>query len=177
MTRPEFDKGIIFRFLVSILLAGAALGLFLYSRGTFTGPKEIPVSTIGPLLAPVDREVDSLLVRFSVDLRSVRRKEFTIPNTSLIRVERRVLIPRSALSIQMNVAFSAMARKYNGRAVASENLKEGTVTIHVEVGGYVIETIVLKPEARPGKKEGRSTALGGAPGRRGAEENNAHATT
>jgi hypothetical protein len=158
MTLPKFDKGIFFRFLVSLLLAAAALGLFLYSRGTLGERAGTPPVAVGRLLGPIDREVDSLLSRFGVDPRSVRRKDFRIPNTELSRVERRVVIPVSALSIQMNVAFSAMVRRYGGRAVASENLAEGTVTIHLELGGYVIETIVLKSERQPARKERRSTA-------------------
>jgi len=39
----------------------------------------------------------------------------------------------------MNAAFNTMAKRYNGRAVASENLKENYVTIHIETGGSIVQ--------------------------------------
>ena len=55
------------------------------------------------------------------------------------------MIPPDVLPVQLNQALNSMARRYHGRAIASENLKENSVTIHIELEGYIVETIILRP--------------------------------
>jgi len=144
----NFDKGIIFRFLLSLVLAAAALSLFLMSRAKITEPVAKSEKDFSLLTLQMDRDVDTVLSHFKIQKEWSKKLQFPIPNSTLNRVERRVLIPPDILPIQMNLVLNRMARKYNGRAVASENLKESTVTIHIEVEGTILETIVLKTDAK-----------------------------
>jgi hypothetical protein len=93
----------------------------------------------------LDRDVDTVLAHFRIEQRWVRKRQIEIPGTSLYRIERRVQIPQNVLPMQVNLAFNTMAKRYEGRAVGSENLKESTVTIHIGLEGYILQTIVLKP--------------------------------
>src|SRR5437016_1368142 len=125
----------------SIMLALAALGLFLLNRSTFTGGSS---EVSAEVAADVDREVDSVLARFNIEKGWV--KKIPIPNGRGSRIERRVGMPSRLMgsTVQMNVAFSSMARKYHGRAIASENLRENSVTIHIEMDGFIVQTIIFK---------------------------------
>ena len=148
MMFQNFDKGIIFRFLLSIVLAAAALGLFLMSRAKITQPVTKSEKDFASLTLQLDRDVDTVLSHFNIQKEWTKKLQFPVPNSSLNRIERRVLIPPDILPIQMNLVLNRMAKRYNGRAVASENLKESTVTIHIEVDGTILETIVLKTDAK-----------------------------
>ncbi len=153
-------RPVIVRAVISLLLGLTAAGLFFLNRMSLTRPEENrsrsepPAPLPGALAGRIDREVDSVLVRFGIDASWSRKKEVEIPNSQFVRIERRVLIPKDLATVVMNEAFNAMAKRFNGRAVASENLRENHVTIHIEVDGSVIETIILRPTAnlRPGAK-------------------------
>ena len=139
----HFEKPIIFRILLSVVLAGAAVALFILNRSTFEKPQVQSKEDFRVTLAKVDREVDTLLVRFGVDRSWITRKQIVSPNLPLARIERRVFIPPSLASVQMNVALNLMAKRFNGRAVATENLKENSVTIHIELEQQIVQTIIL----------------------------------
>src|SRR5271169_7089689 len=155
----NFDKGIIFRFLLSLVLAAAALGLFLMSRAKITQPVAKNEKDFSSLTLQLDRDVDTVLSHFKIQKEWSRKLQVPIPNSTLNRVERRVLIPPDVLPIQMNLVLNRMAKKYNGRAVASENLKENTITIHIEVEGTILETIVLKTDAHLKKNKEMQTTV------------------
>ncbi len=152
---PIADKGILRRVAASLVLAGAALALFMVSRGFFAPHPEAAEGSVAIRAGAVDREIDSILARFMIEKQWTRKQAFPIPNSRLTRTERRVMIPASVQPVQMNAALNAMARRFDGRAVASENLTEGTVTIHIELEGFLVETIVLKqnPALRRAPKE------------------------
>jgi hypothetical protein len=141
----RFGSGVFWRILVSVMLAGAALTLFLMHRATLVRPPEVRQRNVREIVADVDREVDTVLARFQIERRWIRKVEIPIPNAEISRTERRVSIPPEVMPVQVNQVLNAMARRYNGRAIASENLKENSVTIHIELEGYIIQTIVLKP--------------------------------
>ncbi len=145
-------RPIIVRAVISVLLGVAAAGLFFLNRMSLTRPEEHqahtePLPGRPAVAGEIDREVDSVLVRFGIDASWSRKKEIEIPNSQFVRIERRVLIPKDLATVVMNEAFNAMAKRFNGRAIASENLRENHVTIHIEVDGSVVETIILRPTA------------------------------
>lgn len=153
----SIDRGVQVRAAVSILLALAALALFFWGRPE---KRELPgklTSALSERAAGIDREVDSVLAHFHIDPRDVSKRRIGIPNSDLVRIERRVLIPPGVLPVQMNVAFNAMARRRDARAIASENTKENTVTIHLEIDGWIVQTIILRQSGdvkgkRPGSR-------------------------
>ena len=144
----KLDKPIIFRFLLSIVLAGATLALFLNRSKQVNTPPVKPIDhtsqDILETAAEIDREVDSVLVHFNIEKEWSRKRQINIPNTDFFRTERHVLIPPGVQTVQMNQVFNTMAHRYNGRAIASENTREKTVTIHIETEGYIVQTIILK---------------------------------
>jgi|GEM_PF-3536028 len=137
------------RVAVSVILAAVALTLFLMNRAGVPGRPEDKGKQYSATALLIDREVDSIFTFFGVDKSLDRKKLFGIPNSGLFRTERRVLIPKNVLPVQMNLEFNRMARRHNCRAIASENLRENTVTVHIEVGPYILHTIIMKSEAEP----------------------------
>ncbi|HMD13059.1 MAG TPA: hypothetical protein VKI62_00395, partial [Bacteroidota bacterium] len=95
----NFDKGIIFRFLLSLVLAAAALGLFLMSRAKITQPVAKNEKDFSSLTLQLDRDVDTVLSHFKIQKEWSRKLQVPIPNSTLNRVERRVLIPPDVLPI------------------------------------------------------------------------------
>lgn len=152
------DRTVLIRVGVSLLLGGAALGMFFMSRSTLTKSVEAPKKELSKTVAAdIDRDVESVLARFRIEKGWIRKTAIPLPNTTVTRIERRVAIPLDVVPLQMNVALNNMAKQYNGRAVASENLKENSVTIHIEMEGYVVQTIILKTDPglkRSGQKDG-----------------------
>jgi hypothetical protein len=173
-----FDRPIVVRLVISLLLGTAAAGLFFLNRTSLTtaerrqirsapplpGPadaSEHTAETVSPavpaLLGEIDREVDSVLVHLGIEASWTHKKEIAIPNSQFVRTERRVLIPKDLATVVINEAFNRMAKRFNGRAIASENLRENHVTIHIEVDGTIVQTIVLRPTPNL-RRDGRDRA-------------------
>lgn len=169
------DRPIVVRLVISLLLGIAAAGLFFLNRTSLTRtdlqevqagsppagsaradkhPAEGAGAALPAMLVEIDREVDSVLVHFGIEASWTHKKEIEVPNSHFTRIERRVLIPKNLATVVMNEAFNAMAKRFNGRAIASENLRENHVTIHIEVGGTIVQTIVLRPTANL-RRDGR----------------------
>lgn len=148
------DKTLLVRLGVSVLLAIAALGLFFASRSTSTRPIEPSKKEFSQTVATeVDRGVEAVLSRFKIEKQWIRKREIPLPHSDTKRIERRVAIPPDVIPLQVNVALSTMAKQYDARAVASEDLKENTLTIHIEMDGLIVQTIILKTNrelVRPG---------------------------
>lgn len=96
-------------------------------------------------LDEINVQVDSLLVKHGIFLKAVRKKKIQSKESDFVRIERQVPTPPELVSVLMTADFHAMAKRYDGRAVASENLKENTVTIHIEAGKNIVQSLVLKP--------------------------------
>ncbi|MDI6765285.1 MAG: hypothetical protein QME52_00410 [Bacteroidota bacterium] len=150
-----FDKSVIFRFLIIALLAILAIVLFAATTQRQIDKIEKLHRDLSAIATEIDAEVDSILSQFHVELKKVRKRTFTIPNTNLNRIERRVTIPKDVDPLHINQALNLMAQKYDGRAIGSENLKENTVTIHIKLDGYILETLILKSrvEQKPIKRK------------------------
>ncbi|MFI5252782.1 MAG: hypothetical protein ACHQQQ_10165 [Bacteroidota bacterium] len=134
---------------MAVLLAGAGIGLFMMQK-----PKLVPIVQ-KPVeqkdwhtdLPVIDSEIDTILVHFGIEKTWLKKKQYPIPETNLSRVERKIELPLDILPVQMNQVLNTMVHKYNARAIASENSKEHLVTIHVVLNGYVIQTLILHPNA------------------------------
>jgi len=144
----HFDRGLVWRVLAAGALALAALGLFLIHR---TRSSETAISReveSQPLMAQVDRDVDTVLARFGIQKEWIRKSQLPIAGSTLTRIERKITVPPEILAVQVNLALSRMVKKYDGRVVASENSRENTVSIHLEFHGIILETLTLKPDPR-----------------------------
>ncbi len=149
-----FDKSIIFRFFFILVLVGAAIGLFFANQTQRTKPSELSQQNLASVVKEINQQVDTVFAKFRIEKKWCRRREVAI-GSNLNRVERKVMIPLEIIPIQMNRALNLMAQRYGGRAIGSENLKENTVTIHIKLEDYIIETIILKlnKDLVRGKKE------------------------
>jgi hypothetical protein len=140
----KLDKGFFFRIFASVLLAGAAVGLYVMNQTPLTPPPASAEEQLAKTLAQIDREIDTVLAHFGIEPAWIRKQQVTVPNNVFIRTERRVMIPPDVVTVQMNAALNSMMRHYGGRAVATENLKENTVTIHLKLQEQIVQTVVLK---------------------------------
>ncbi len=141
----HIDKYLYFRILlIVVLLAGTGyLYYFFHARETVS-TRNITRNPAGAA-SEIDRQVDTVLAHFGIAPEWIRKKSVQVAGSEFQRVERRVLIPMNVPPIQVNMAFNALARKYGGRAIGSENTKENTVTIHLDLNGTVLQSIILKP--------------------------------
>lgn len=140
------DRQTFVRLSIAMILAVVALGLFLLNRPRMSDSVPISQRDLSSTIEDIDKGVDSVLAQFHIERSWTRKRKIPIRNDTEFRIERRIAIPRDVLPLSMNVALNAMARRYHGRAIASENLKENTVTIHIELLGNIIQTIILKTD-------------------------------
>jgi hypothetical protein len=152
-----FEKGIIFRLFFSALLVGGTLLLIHAERTPSEQTAGQKRQRLEELLTGIDRGVDSVLDGFGIDRTSIRKKALAVPKAGISRIERRLMIPPELPSVRVNLALNSLAGAFGGRAVGSENTREGTITIHIEIQKLIVESIVLKPERTQQKKiPGRS---------------------
>jgi len=149
-----FQSAPVLRVAASLLLALGALALFLLGRGS--NPPEQTDNTLidagkDPALS-INSAIDSVLTSFGIPERNIRIRTKMQDEDGFSRTERRVTIGPEIVPVMVNAALNKMAHLYGGRAVASENVRRNTVTIHLELGGMVIHTVILKmdPRASPG---------------------------
>jgi hypothetical protein len=151
----QFDRGIVTRIVVSVLLAAAAVSLYVFSSQTTIPPPRAAECDFASVLDSIDKQVDAVLASYGVEPSSVKRKEFVEPEERFVRVERRVLIPPTVIPATVNRDLNLLARQYRGRAVATENLRENSVTIHILVQENVVQTVILKVHQDNRKKQQR----------------------
>jgi len=145
--------GPVIRVIASLLLALGALALFLLGRGD--PPAGGPPDGVDPggieAALDIDGGIDSVLASFGIPDRDIRKRTRGPQEQKFPRTERRVTIGAEIVPVVLNAALNKMAHRYGGRAVASENVRFNTVTIHIELGGVVIHTVILNigPRAAP----------------------------
>lgn len=141
------------RIVLAVVLASVALGLFLLNRPRPTQPPPPSAQDLSATINDIDLGIDSVLAQFHIERSWVRKRAIAFPNRSGQRIERRVRIPKDILTISINLALNSMVQRYHGRAIASENLKENTVTIHIELLGYIVQTIIFKLDSELKRNE------------------------
>jgi hypothetical protein len=152
----KFGLSIFTRVIISVVLAAGAVGLFLLQK-----PKPVPEppktrserTDWRASLPEIDREVDTILAHWGTDKRLCKKKQYPIPGAQISRTERKIELPIDIFPVQLNQELNAMVHKYDGRAIASENMREHLVTIHLEVNGYIVQTLILHPNASLKRKE------------------------
>jgi hypothetical protein len=147
------------RVVLSVVLAAAAIGLFLLQQK----PKPTPLPEAPRTrnehtdwhssLPEIDREIDTILVHYGINKSLCKKKLYPIPGAKISRIERKIELPPDIIPVEMNQVLNAMVHHYDGRAIASENSREHLVTIHLEVNGYIIQTLILHPNASLKRKE------------------------
>jgi hypothetical protein len=154
--RVKIGSSIIVRVVVSVVLAAGAVGLFLLQR-----PKPLPPqpkvrterSDWRTSLPEIDRDIDTILSHYGIEKSFCKKKQYPIPGAQISRIERKIELPIDIIPVQLNQVLNAMVHNYDGRAIASENTREHLVTIHLEINGYIIQTLILHPNASLKRKE------------------------
>jgi hypothetical protein len=140
----SFEKPIIFRSLLSVALGSVALVLFVMNKPAAEKSQEQLRQEFASTLQQIDREIDSVLTRSGVQQKWIRKQAIPLANVFFPRIERRVAVPPEFLTLQLNAVLNSIAHRYNGRAVGTEDLKQHTVSIHIELQRVIVETIILK---------------------------------
>jgi hypothetical protein len=98
--------------------------------------------------ARIDMEVDTLLVRYGIDLQEVRSWQVLTPEKRYIRSERRVLVGPDFNSLNFNLDLQRQVAPFGARVVATERTKESTVIMHLKLDGRIMQSIsfVMKPK-------------------------------
>jgi hypothetical protein len=139
----SIDRKVIYRLTASILLASAAGLLFILNRQENKMPEDLQ-QEFDLSVREIDREVDNILENFGIERTWIQRKEIAGIDDGFTRIERRVLIPPTIIPVLINREFNLLAKRFHGKAVATENLRENSVTIHIVLHQSVIQTIILK---------------------------------
>lgn len=145
MTLGKLPKEIRMRLLIAGMLATGALVLFaaqqVADRIQLQGGTRIP--DILPHEQEIEGAIDALLARYRIEKTWVRTWRVLTPNKKLLRIERRVFVPPTFVSVTFNHDLNQLLSQYGSRAVASERGGESTVTMHVIKNGRIIESITF----------------------------------
>lgn len=149
----HFERAIFFRILSSILLAGIAVWLFFESRSSMTHPHNEAEENLTTIAQAIDRSVDDVLEQFGIKQELIHKRAITVPDGPVARIERQVTISQDVLPVQINIALNSMAHRFGGRAVGDENAREHSVTVYIVIRRTVVQTITLKQNLEPEKKQ------------------------
>jgi hypothetical protein len=140
----------------ALLLAGATLAVFLLGRREDPpSPPATPVP-VSRTVSLLDSGVDSVLARFGIDPAAAAKRRAGIPGERFSRTERVAVLPDSVAPVSVNASLNSMARALGARAVASEDPRLRTVTVHIDLGGVVVHTVILKPSPGRAARAGRA---------------------
>ena len=128
--------------------------LFILNREDTKTPEELQ-QEFSLSAQGIDKGIDDILDHFGVEKEWVRKKNIEGGDGRFHRVERRVLIPPTIIPAMVNREMNLLARRFQGRAVATENLKENTVTIQILLYQSVIQTVILKTDQNIPTKDTR----------------------
>ncbi|HLX11469.1 MAG TPA: hypothetical protein VKS81_01525 [Bacteroidota bacterium] len=144
--KPDWGLGL--RAVILILLAGAAVWLFLITANHSAPPSQDAPVTIAKDwktdLPKINTETDTVLAHLGIT--KIKRREIPVPGVNISRSELHIELPTGVVPIELNRALNVMAQKHGARAVASENLKEHTVSIHIVLNEVIVETVIATPK-------------------------------
>lgn len=152
------SKSTIVRLAISVVLASATVFLFILNREEQAKNSEELQQEFTLSAQTIDREIDGILEHFGIERDWVQKKNINGGDSHFLRIERRVLIPPSVVPALVNREMNILAHRFQGRAVATENLKENTVTIHIVLHQSVIQTVILKVDQNIQPKGSREQA-------------------
>lgn len=144
----SFQRDLALRISAAVLLGAAALALFLLDRDPSAPGPENPPGSRALVARHLDEGIDSVLAGFHIDTATVRKRDVALSEDGIARTERRVSVPPDVVPVMVNAALNDMARRFNARAVASENARYRTVTIHLEFAGVVYHTVIIRVDPR-----------------------------
>lgn len=132
----------------------AVLGILAIAFVIITSQTDSPpggISVGRPLIGAVDSLVDSFLRDQGIDRKKERKWAVRSPAGAVIRMERRIQVPREQITLELNRALSEEVASIGGHVAGSERTKESTVILHVVVDGMTLHTLTLEPLIPPSR--------------------------
>jgi hypothetical protein len=134
-----------------LVLAGvlAACALVLTAAGAGGGPSVLPETEPGIRQAEtgIAAAIDSLLAQEGISGAEVKTWRATAAGKPTGRIEQRVTVGRSFLSISFNHALGLRVAPFGARVVGSEKTREQVVTMHIVRGRATIRSIAFVTDA------------------------------
>lgn len=126
----------------------AVLGILAIAFVIITSQTDSPhngTSVSRPLIGAVDSLVDTFLRDQGIDRKKERKWSVRNPQGRVIRMERRIQVPRELITLELNRALSEAVAAIGGHVAGSERTKESTVVLHVVVDEMTLHTLTLEP--------------------------------
>lgn len=131
------------RVIVVLLLSCALLLL----RGALPGASEDQGPIAGDLpteiTAGLKAAVDSVLVRYGLDTRTVKTWRVQARGGRTFRIEQRVAVPADFNTLQFNRDVNMAVSSLDSRVVATERTKERIVTLHIVREHVTVRSLAL----------------------------------
>jgi hypothetical protein len=98
----------------------------------------------------IEAEIDRILESYGVKKDWIHKRAVKLSKQEFVRYEEYVSLPPDIPVVDLNLDLSTMVKKYDARAVAIEDLKNGTVAVHIIVKGNVLQSVLqsINPELK-----------------------------
>jgi hypothetical protein len=127
----------------AVLAVFAAVLLILVLR-TESPHRGTPVNR--PLIASVDSLVDAFLKEKGIDRGKERKWPVRNPGGDILRIERRIAVPRERITLELNRDLNQAVESMGGHVAGTERTKASTVVLHIVVRGMTVHTLTIEPE-------------------------------
>jgi hypothetical protein len=135
------------RLVVAGILAACALLLTVAGAGAGSSALPETESAIRRAETGIAAALDSLLAQEGISSADVKTWRATADGKPTGRIEQRVTVGRSFLSISFNHALGLRVASFGARVVGSEKTREQVVTMHIVRGRATIRSIAFVTDA------------------------------
>jgi len=129
-----------------------ALVLALLGAGALRNSPPRREASLHDVQRGITATLDTLLVRYGIEPSTVRTWRLPVPGTGRFRVEQRVLVPPSFISLNFNHDFNAALLPLGAHVVATERTREDLVTMHVVLYGRTWRSVAFEVDHELGKQ-------------------------
>jgi len=102
----------------------------------------------GAVLQAIDHLVDSVLTAYHIDRSSGKKWSIRNGGGEVVRIERRIRVPRELVSILFNRDLGRSVRPLGAHVTGTERTKESLVVLHVVARRRTMHTISLEMSAK-----------------------------
>jgi len=142
------------RIWICVVLSVLAFVIFIANRYVTAVQQKKTQATVrqeGEVIrSKIEAEIDTVLESFGIEKDWIHKRAVRLSKKDFVRYEEYVSLSPDIPIAYLNLDLSTMAKKYNARATAVENARSGTIAVHINVKGNVLQSIILSvdPELR-----------------------------
>jgi hypothetical protein len=136
------------KILIAAVLAVLAAVLFLMNSSTPVAPEERE-REVRKDIRSVAEIIDTVFARYGIGPERVRTWRVKTPGGAFSRLQRRVTVTPSFVSVKFNHELNGELEGTGTRVVGTERTKENSVTTHIKRGSTIIESITFVVERPP----------------------------